>query len=63
MLVMLESFENLETIMDEVRLFQKTANILPIISKGDHLTTTEIRNMKQNIHRYSRSKGIEWFNC
>ena len=53
---------NLERDADMLQDFSKFTNIIPIISKGDHITADAVPHFKQEIRRIASQNSIEFFN-
>lgn len=63
MLFLIESPEDLRENADIMREFTQYMNVIPIISKGDHLITDNVALYKQEVNKLSAKFGIDWFNC
>ena len=44
-----------------MKKFQKYANIIPVLAKGDSYTIEEIKEMKLNLIKEAHDYKIEWF--
>ena len=46
-----------------IKRMSNLTNIIPIITKGDHITKDEILQWKLKLNMISEDFGVEWFNC
>lgn len=63
MLYLVSSFRITDEEAVCLRSLQKFMNIIPIISKGDHITQHQIPLIKRKLNLEAEKHGIEWFNC
>lgn len=47
---------------DKLKELSKLMNIIPVITKGDHITKDEILNWKGLLNKDADKYGVEWFN-
>lgn len=47
---------------EKLKDLSKIVNIIPILTKGDHITKDQILSYKKLLLRTSEKLGVEWFN-
>ena len=63
MVYLVDSYEISEEEGYYLRKLQHLVNIIPIVSKGDHITEQEIPLVKEKLNSEAMKLGVEWFNC
>lgn len=62
MLYLKSSPEILPEEAEKLKDLAKVVNIIPILTKGDHITKDDILRYKKILIKNSEKLGVEWFN-